>query len=282
MDIALQEQAQSLSSKIKHYLITTMGVTLDEASPEEFYRAFSLTLREEIMIAWTASTYTYKKRRARMLYYLCMEYMPGRFLGNNVSNIHAQDLVRYVMKLMGRDFAEEVSYEPDAGLGNGGLGRLAACFLDSLATQKYPAIAYGLRFQYGIFEQEIWNGSQVERPENWLLHECPWEYRRDTHANSVWYAGRVVNTKNHTCDDIWDVIDYDEVRALAYDIPILGIKRTGALMSIRCASGRLKSLHATSNCSGIMQDFLIRRLKIRCSLMFYIPMITTRPVNGSD
>lgn len=227
MDIVLQEQAHSLSSKIKHYLITTMGVTLDEASPEEFYRAFSLTLREEIMIAWTASTHTYKKRRVRMLYYLCMEYMPGRFLGNNVSNIHAQDLVRYVMKLMGRDFEEEVSYEPDAGLGNGGLGRLAACFLDSLATQKYPAIAYGLRFQYGIFEQEIWNGSQVERPENWLLHEHPWEYRRDTHATSVWYAGRAVSTKNHTCDNIWDVIDYDEVRALAYDIPIIGYKENG-------------------------------------------------------
>lgn len=228
MIVNLEEQAESLKHKIKHYLITTMGVTLDEANPEEFYRAFALTLREEMMINWTATTHSYKKKRARMLYFLCMEYMPGRFLGNNVANIHALDLVRHVMKGLNRHYEQEILYEPDPGLGNGGLGRLAACFLDSLATQQYPAVAYGLRYQYGIFDQEIWDGMQVERPENWLLHENPWEYRRDTHAVPVYYSGRAELSKNDKGEEICDVVDYEEVRALAYDIPIIGYQENGS------------------------------------------------------
>lgn len=205
-----------------------MGVTLDEATPEEFYRSFALTLREETMINWTACMHTYRKQKVRMLYYLCMEYMPGRFLGNNVTNIHATELVRHVMKSMNRKYEDEMLFEPDPGLGNGGLGRLAACFLDSLATQQYPAIGYGLRYQYGIFEQEIWDGVQVERPENWLLHENPWEYRRDTHAASVMYSGRAVPIVNKKGVETMDIVDYDEVRALAYDIPIIGYKENGS------------------------------------------------------
>jgi glycogen phosphorylase len=220
-------QAESLAHKIKHYLITTMSVTLDEATPEEFYRAFALTLREEVMINWTACVHTYKKKQVRMLYYLCMEYMPGRFLGNNITNIHANELVRHVMKILGRSLDKEMRYEPDPGLGNGGLGRLAACLLDSLATQQYPSIAYGLRFQYGIFDQEIWGGVQVERPENWLLHENPWEYRRDMHAVSVFYSGRAVPMVNKKGAEVMDLADCDEVRALAYDIPMIGYKESG-------------------------------------------------------
>ena len=129
MEEFVEAQAESLQHKIKHYLITTMGVTLDEASPEEFYRAFALTLREEIMINWTATTHTYKKSRVRTLYFLCMEYMPGRFLGNNITNIHATELVQHVMKGMNRTYEQEYRFEPDPGLGNGGLGRLASCLL---------------------------------------------------------------------------------------------------------------------------------------------------------
>ncbi len=204
-----------------------MGVTVDEANSEEVYRAFALTIREEVMINWTACTHTYRKKQARMLYYLCMEYMPGRFFGNNVTNIHATELVKHVMKMLNRDFVEEQHYEPDPGLGNGGLGRLAACLLDSLSTQQYPAVAYGLRYQYGIFDQEIWNGMQIERPENWLLHENPWEYRRDTHATTVYYAGRTTPAVNKKGVEVLDIADYEEVRALAYDLPIIGYKESG-------------------------------------------------------
>jgi starch phosphorylase len=225
MDAAeLEYQAEMLVSKVKHYLITTMGVTIDEAKNEEFYRAFALTLREEIMINWTAAAHTFRQKHARILFYLCMEYMPGRLMGNNITNIHATDLVKLVMKKVGRKLETELAIEPDPGLGNGGLGRLASCLLDSLATQQYPAVAYGLRYQYGIFEQEIWDGVQVERPEAWLLHENPWEFRRDDHAAGVYYAGRMVPMVNKKGVEVFDLIDHEEVRAISYDIPIIGYK----------------------------------------------------------
>jgi glycogen phosphorylase len=222
----LDYQAEMLVSKIKHYLITTMGVTVDEATNEEFYRAFSLTLREEIMINWTATFHTFWKNKARMLYYLCMEYMPGKFLGNNITNMNATALVQSVMNKLKRDFNKELLVEPDPGLGNGGLGRLAACLLDSLATQQFPAVAYGLRYQYGIFDQEIWGGVQVERPDIWLLHENPWEFRRDPHPISVYYSGRVIPSVNKKGVPVFDLADYEEVRAVSYDMPILGYRET--------------------------------------------------------
>jgi len=223
-DSSLTAQAESLASKIKHYLITTMGITVDEANDEEFYRAFSLTLREEIMINWTATLHTVRSRHARVLYYLCMEYMPGRLLGSNVTNIHSTGLVLSVLKKLGRDFHHLCQMEPDPGLGNGGLGRLASCLLDSLATQQYPAMAYGLRYQYGIFDQEVWDGIQVERPDAWLLHENPWEFRRDMHAETVCFAGQAVQSVNKKGVEIYDLTDFEEVRALSYDMPIIGYK----------------------------------------------------------
>ncbi len=222
--VELKTKAELLASKIKHYLITTMGRTVDEASNEEFYRAFCLTLREEIMINWTASFHSYRLKKARTLHYLCMEYMPGRMLGSNITNIQVTDLVNLVMKQMGRDLQIISLMETDPGLGNGGLGRLASCLLDSLATQQYPAIAYGLRYQYGIFEQEMWDGQQVERPENWLLHENPWELRREQHAESVLFAGTAVQAVNKKGVEVYDLTDYEEVRALSYDVPIIGFK----------------------------------------------------------
>lgn len=224
MDLDNEYQVDNLIHKIKHYLITTMGVTIDEATQEEFYRAFSLTLREEIMINWTACAHTFKNKQCRTLYYLCMEYMPGKFVGNNITNIRAMPLVQTVLKKLGRDFASLLQNESDPGLGNGGLGRLAACFMDSLATQQYPAVGYGLRYQYGIFEQEIWAGNQVERPEAWLLNENPWEFRRDISAVSVYYGGHVIPSINNKGQEIYDLDDCDVVRALPFDIPIIGYK----------------------------------------------------------
>lgn len=223
----LDIQVENLASKIKHYLITTRGITLDEATDEEFYRAFALTLREEIMINWTATLHTMRNRRVRVMHYLCMEYMPGRMLGSNITNMHATELVCRLMKLLGRDLKHLLQMEPDPGLGNGGLGRLAACLLDSLATQQYPAIGYGLRYQYGIFDQEIHAGKQVERPEDWLLHENPWEFRRDSHTETVHFGGRSIPKVNLKGEEVCDVIDTEDVRALAYDIPIIGYKEGG-------------------------------------------------------
>src|SRR3990167_2923521 len=226
VDMNLEVKAEMIIRKIKHYLITTMGVSVSEATPEEFYRAFALTLREELMINWTATLKTYHKHQVRTLYYLCMEYLPGRFMGSNITNIRAVPLVKMVMKKLGRAFEEELFFESDPGLGNGGLGRLASCFIDSLATQQYPCVAYGLRYQYGIFDQEIWGGPQIERPDPWLLHENPWEFRRDIHATSVYYSRTTSPMKNAKGEEVFDLADYEEVRALPYDIPIIGYQES--------------------------------------------------------
>ncbi|MEM8728195.1 MAG: glycogen/starch/alpha-glucan family phosphorylase, partial [Chlamydiota bacterium] len=219
---SLEAQADSLAQKVRHYLITTIGRTADKANDEEFYRAFSTALREEIMINWTATDHTFKKPGLRKLYYLSMEYMPGRLFGNNITNIHAIELVKLVLKKVGRDFQTIAHMEQDIGIGNGGLGRLASCFMDSLATLQYPAMGYGMRYQYGIFEQELICGVQVERPDCWLLTLNPWEFRRDGASVSVRFAGKPISRKNSHGDEVFDLIDYEEVRALPYDLPIIG------------------------------------------------------------
>jgi starch phosphorylase len=220
------ETVDVITRKIKHCLITSFGKTLETCSNTEFYRAFCMAFREEIMINWVAISQMYQKKHPRVLYYLCMEYMPGRFLTNNLLNLHAQELIKEVLRRLNKNFADVLSLETDPGLGNGGLGRLAACILDSMATQNYPVIGYGLRYQYGIFDQEIWNGKQIERPEIWLLNENPWEFRRDNHAVNVPFCGRIIQSKNRVGEEVYDLVDYDEVRAVSYDYPIIGYKES--------------------------------------------------------
>ncbi len=218
MDVVVKRMAQ----QIKHYLITLLGKTEGEASDEEFYRAMSWVLREEVMVNWTATAHTHANKKAKRLYYLSLEWLPGRLFVNNVTNISSVELVKRLLKYMERDYQKVINAEHEPGLGNGGLGRLAACFLDSLATKHYPAMGYGLRYQYGIFEQELWFGVQVERPDCWLLSEFPWEMRRDTFATMVKYGGRTVTRRNEHDEEIYVLVDYEDVRALPYDIPIVG------------------------------------------------------------
>lgn len=222
---AFELQAQTFAQKVRHYLITTLRKTAKEANSEEFYRAFCTSLREEIMINWMATMRTFTKQKSRVLYYLSMEYMPGRLFGNNITNISAVDLVKRVLHLLGRDYQTILSIEPDIGIGNGGLGRLASCFMDSLATLQYPAFGYGMRYHYGIFEQELMCGVQLERPDCWLLNQNPWEFRRDSHAVIVRFSGKSVKRENSHGDTVFDLIDCESVRALPYDLPIIGYSR---------------------------------------------------------
>lgn len=219
-DIA--NQVEMLTAKTKHYLITTMGRIPDEANDDELYRALSYALREEIMINWLACGRTFANNDARMLYYLSMEYLPGRILSNNITNLAADDIILGVMQKLDRSIHGILCREPDPGLGNGGLGRLASCFLDSLATHHYPARAYGLRYQYGIFEQQIWDGMQIEAPDCWLLSENPWEFRRDLRKVTVKYSGHPVYSANIHGDEIMTLDHAEEVWALPFDIPIVG------------------------------------------------------------
>jgi starch phosphorylase len=222
VELNIDTQADILLNKVKHYLITLIGRSSDSAHADEIYRALSYALREEIMINWGASAKTFSSKKERMLYYFSMEYMPGRMMSNNVSNLASSDIVKAVLQKLNRGFEEIINLENDPGLGNGGLGRLASCLLDSLATLKYPAQAYGLRYQYGIFEQQLWEGVQIEAPDIWLLNEYPWEFRRDLRKVTVKYCGNPIPAKNIHGDEIMTLKNYEEVWALPYDIPVIG------------------------------------------------------------
>ena len=220
MDI--NDRAQVLVQKIKHLTITTCGRTADLATNEQFYLAFTEALREEIMTNWTASIDTLAIKKPRTINYLSMEYLPGRMTYNNIANIGATELVQAVLQKMNRSYHDFIRCEPDPGLGNGGLGRLASCLIDSLASLHYPARAYGLRYQYGVFEQEIWNGIQIERPDCWLLNTYPWEARRDDQSVNVHFRGKMIPKPNRHGDEVFGLEDFEEVRALPYDTPIIG------------------------------------------------------------
>jgi glycogen phosphorylase len=222
MSYAIDFTADSLIKKIKHFLVTHMGKVLSEASPHEFYQAFCVALREEIMINWTATLHSIDEGKKPILYYLSMEHLPGKFMSNNITNIGANDLLKAVLQKTHRTEQDLFGCDPDPGLGNGGLGRLASCFADSLATQHYPAFAYGLRYHYGIFEQQIWAGQQIERPDTWLIFENPWEMRKDLYAASIHYRGKVVPAVNSYGDEALQLEDYEEVLAIPYDVPIVG------------------------------------------------------------
>jgi len=214
--------AEILAQKIRHLIITSSGRTADEATTDEFYQAFCTALREEAMINWTAAYDTVEHKKVRTAFLFSMEYLPGRLLNQNIANLGAQKLVRAVLSKLKRKLEDLVACESEAGLGHGGLGRLSSCFLDSLATLHYPARGYGLRYQYGIFEQEVWDGTQVERPDPWLLNANPWEHRRDSCAVNVHFNGRPVAAKNKLGEAIEHLERYEEVRALPFEMPIIG------------------------------------------------------------
>ncbi len=218
----LNEKADHFVQKIKHFIITKSGRREHEATIEEFHLAFVEALREEIMVNWTASVDTIHAKKPRIINYLSLEYLPGRLLSNNIANISANELVKAVLAKMNRSFTDLMNCEGDPGLGNGGLGRLASCFLDSLATLRYPARGYGLRYQYGIFEQELWAGVQVERPDCWLLGDYPWELRRDVFAVPIHFQGHPIHGTNSHGEDVYGIEDPEEVRALPFDLPVIG------------------------------------------------------------
>jgi glycogen phosphorylase len=171
----------------RHLLIDKI-VGLANATPHERFDAFALSVRESLAKRWVETESTYARENPKRVYYLSMEFLIGRSLANNVENLLLNADARRAVKEIDLDWLAILEQEPDAGLGNGGLGRLAACFLDSMATMQIPAMGYGLRYEYGMFKQVIRDGWQVERPDNWLARRDPWEVRRvcdqvDVHLN---------------------------------------------------------------------------------------------------
>ena len=195
--------------------------TIDEATPQQVFQAVSYAVKDVIIDEWIATHKEYEKKDTKTVYYLSMEFLMGRALGNNIINICAHDEIREVLDELGFDLNLIEDQEPDAALGNGGLGRLAACFLDSLATLGYPAYGCGIRYRYGMFKQKIENGYQIEVPDEWLKDGNPFEIRRPEYAQEVRFGGYVrienVNGTNHFVQD-----GYQTVRAVPYDLPVIG------------------------------------------------------------
>jgi starch phosphorylase len=194
------------------------------ATKPDLYMALAYAVRDLLAERWLDTQQAYYRNDAKRVYYLSMEFLMGRTLNNALINLGLREEWDTVLKELGLDIAELQEMEWDAGLGNGGLGRLAACFLDSLATMQLPAYGYGIRYEYGMFYQKIADGAQVEVPDNWLRYPNPWEFDRQEHLHPVKFGGRVVEftDRDGTVRHSW--VDCDEVMALAYDFPIPGYR----------------------------------------------------------
>ncbi len=194
---------------------------IEDATPAQIYQAVAYAVKDVIIDEWIASHKEYEKQDAKTLYYLSMEFLMGRALGNNIINIMAQKEVREVLEDLGLDLNLIEDQEPDAALGNGGLGRLAACFLDSLATLGYPAYGCGIRYRYGMFKQKIENGYQVEVPDEWLKDGNPFEVRRSEYSMEVKFGGYVRVVRENGRERFVQE-NYQSVLAVPYDLPIVG------------------------------------------------------------
>jgi len=215
---------QDFTADFKQYYIHLLGRDEDCRSPYYAYEGLSQAIRDRLMERWKASHATYKQAKTRRMFYLSMEYLLGRTLSNALLNLGINDAVSQAMYDLGIELEELIESEPDAGLGNGGLGRLAACFIDSCATLQLPVIGYGLRYEYGMFTQAIVNGEQVEKPDHWLRHGNVWEIERLEYMITVKFGG---HTEIQT-DEFgirkprvsW--VNTNDVLAVPYDTPIPG------------------------------------------------------------
>ena len=196
--------------------------TLEEASVQEVYQAVAYTVKDVIIDQWLATQKTFEKEDPKILYYMSMEFLMGRALGNNLINLTAYKEVSEALKEIGFDINAIEDEEPDPALGNGGLGRLAACFMESLATLGYPAYGCGIRYRYGMFRQKIQDGYQIEEPDNWLQDGYPFELRRPEHTYEVKFGGYVRSEMNEQGKVKFIHDGYQSVKAVPYDMPIIG------------------------------------------------------------
>ena len=197
--------------------------TVDEVSQQELYQAVSYVVKDAIIDDWIATQKQYEKDDPKIVYYMSMEFLLGRALGNNLINMTAYKEVKEALEEMGLNLNELEDQEPDPALGNGGLGRLAACFLDSLASLGYAAYGCGIRYRYGMFKQKIKDGYQEEKPDNWLKNGNPFELRRPEYAKEVRFGGHIrVEYDDKTGDIRFKQENYESVLAVPYDYPIVG------------------------------------------------------------
>ncbi len=196
--------------------------TIDQVTEEQLFQAVAFAVKDIIVDEWIETHKTYIEEDVKTVYYLSMEFLMGRALGNNLINLQVSKVVEEVLRDLGFDLNTIENQEPDAGLGNGGLGRLAACFLDSLATLEYPAFGCGIRYRYGIFEQKIIDGYQIEKPDEWLKNGNPFEIRQPELGSEIKFGGNVRVVKNDDGREQYVHENYQSVQAIPYDVPIVG------------------------------------------------------------
>ncbi|MCI8736108.1 MAG: glycogen/starch/alpha-glucan phosphorylase [Lachnospiraceae bacterium] len=196
--------------------------TLEEATPQQIFQAVSYAIKDAVVDHWMETQKQYEKQDPKMVYYMSMEFLMGRALGNNIINLQAYYTVEEALNELGVDLNVIEDQEPDAALGNGGLGRLAACFLDSLSTLGYAAYGCGIRYHYGMFKQQIRDGFQIEVPDNWLEYGNPFELRRPEYAKEVKFGGYVNVYVDENGRSNFRQEGYQSVKAIPYDMPIVG------------------------------------------------------------
>lgn len=213
---------KDLQKAFIYHLKHTLVKDKFSASKSDMYHALAYAVRDLLATRWLDTQQSYYKNDAKRVYYISMEFLMGRTLGNTLVNLGVMEQWDEALTELGLKVEDLQESEWDAGLGNGGLGRLAACFLDSMATMQLPAYGYGIRYEYGMFYQKIVDGGQHEVPDNWLRYQNPWEFDRQSHLHPIRYEGRVVEytDKDGSKRSTW--VDYYEVMALAYDFPIPG------------------------------------------------------------
>ena len=219
----IPKDSESLAEDFERYLMRHLGRFIG-CVPFYLYEALSLTIRAHIMTDWRNTWKTYERKGVKKAYYMSLEFLIGRSLGNHILNMDIDKETRECMHKYALELEEILTEEHDAGLGNGGLGRLAACFMDSCATLNLPVIGYGIRYEYGMFRQELNNGYQVEEPDHWLRDNNPWELERPEYTQVVKFGGHVemvtdVQRKPHM---VW--LGTSDVLAIPYDVPISGYK----------------------------------------------------------
>lgn len=212
----------AIQQSILDHLHFTLARPVEDATNDELWTATCYAVRDRLLDRFMKTQKAHRKAKARRAYYLSMEYLMGRLLTNNLHNSGYFSSVEKVFKALGKDFDAIIDVESDMGLGNGGLGRLAACFLDSLATLDLPAVGYGIHYKYGLFRQEFLNGHQIEQPDIWMDKGCPWEIMRPNFAQKIKLYGRLSVQKDSNGQEqvVWK--DFKTIEGMPYDIPIVG------------------------------------------------------------
>ena len=223
MKAVSSNKVKDIITKIENKLINTLGTTLEDATNDDIYKAAAGCIRDDIMTKWAAGRKKVDDKGAKRLYYMSAEFLMGRAFSNNLINAGIYEDYRQAFERMGIDFDVITDEEQDAGLGNGGLGRLAACFLDSLATLDLPVMGCGIRYEFGLFKQKIIDGTQIEVEDDWLREGNVWEVERPELSVEVHFNGYI---EEHWTEEGLKIEhkDYNTVIAVPYDVPVIGYK----------------------------------------------------------